>query len=317
MSTLDRIEAAFDAAVTSARARSKLFDRLWAARERFEGVLGSRLAAAISYYAFFAAFALALLAYSILGFFLRYNLDVYAVVDEFLEQNLPWLEPATIEGNKGKVGFIGLVGLIFTGVGWVEAIRSSVRQIFCVEQQPGNPIVRWLVDLAVLAGLFALLGLSLTAAYGLEWLLEQLTGGRSIMMTVVGWVISVLLNVVLVAALINGVPRLRLPVRQQITPVLVVALGITVLNSLGQALIGRVSGNPAYAVVAGAVGLLLYLYLFNQMILYGAAFIATSPFAEPLDPVAGASGASGSSSAFGASGDDGTRGVDPAAARGA
>ena len=35
--------------------------------ERFDEVLGSRLAAAISYYGFFAAFALAVVVYSILG----------------------------------------------------------------------------------------------------------------------------------------------------------------------------------------------------------------------------------------------------------
>jgi membrane protein len=287
VNALDRIEAAFDAAVSSARARSRIFDRFWIARDRYEGVLGGRLAAAISYYAFFAVFALALLAYSVLGFLLQYNVDVFSAVDSFLNQNLPWLEPATIQGSRGKVGFIGLVGLIVTGVGWIEAIRSSIRQIFCLEQQPGHPVIRWLADLAVLVGLFALLGVSLTAVYGLEWVLGWLAGGPSPALTLASWLLSVLLNLVLAAALINGVPRIRLSLRQQIRPVLVVAVAITLLNSLGQWVIERVRENAAYTVVAGAVGLLLYLYLFNQILLFGAAIIATSPHARrPRDLMA-------------------------------
>lgn len=282
MTVLDRIEAAYDAAVASARARSRIFDRLWSARERYEGVIGGRLAAAIAYYAFFAVFALALLAYSVLGYLLQ-NDAVFQAVNAFLEQNLPWLEPATIEGGRGKVGLIGLVGFVITGVGWVEAIRSSVRQIFCLEQQPGHPIVRWLADLAVLVALFALLGVSLTAVYGVEWFLESLVGWPSRWMTAVSWLLAGAVNVVLAGALISGVPRIRLTVRQQVTPVLLVGLGITLLNSLGQFVIELVRDNPAYTVVAGAVGLLLYLYLFNQTLLYGAALVATSPHAKVRD----------------------------------
>jgi membrane protein len=177
--------------------------------------------------------------------------------------------------------------LIVTGVGWIEAIRSSVRQIFDLEQQPGHPVIRWLADLAALAGLFVLMGVSLTAVYGLEWLLGWLAGGPSPALTLASWLLSVLLNVVLVAALINGVPRIRLSLRQQIRPVLLVAVAITLLNSLGQWVIERVRENAAYTVVAGAVGLLLYLYLLNQILLFGAAIIATSPHARrPRDLMA-------------------------------
>jgi membrane protein len=79
----------------------------------------------------------------------------------------------------------------------------------------------------------------------------------------------------------------RLPIRRQVSPVLFVGLGITLLNGVGQWVIARVSGNPAYTVVAGAVGLLLYLYLLNQCLLFGAALIATSRHGQVIDLAAG------------------------------
>ena len=61
------------------------------------------------------------------------------------------------------IGVVGLVILLFTGVGWIEAIRSSQRLIYGLEQQPGNFVIRWLVDVAVLVGIFLLIGASVAA----------------------------------------------------------------------------------------------------------------------------------------------------------
>jgi membrane protein len=89
--------------------------------------------------------------------------------------------------------------------------------------------------------------------------------------------------VVLASALMGGVPRLHLPVRRLAPAVLFVATGITVLNTLGQEVIDRARENPAFTVVTGAVGLLLYLYLFNHVLLFGAALMATSPHGKVRD----------------------------------
>jgi membrane protein len=267
----------------AARRRSPRFNHVWCAADRFGEVLGGRLAAAIAYYAFFAVFALALLAYSVLGFMLQYNPDVFNAVDDFLRLNLPWLKPETIRGSRGKVGVIGLIGFVITGVAWIEAIRSSQRSMHGVKEQPGNLFTRRVVDLVILIGLFVLLGASLAVAYALEALVGWLAGGPSPALTAVGWVLAVVVNVVLASALMGGVPRLHLPVRRLAPAVLFVATGITVLNTLGQEVIDQARANPAYGVFTGAVGLLLYLYLFNQLLLFGAALMATSPHGKVRD----------------------------------
>ncbi|MGW1057103.1 YhjD/YihY/BrkB family envelope integrity protein [Micromonospora rubida] len=284
MNVIGRIEAGIGRRVDAARRRSRTFDHLWRAGALYGEVLAARLAAAIAYYGFFAVFALALVAYSIFGAILEDNDEISASAAGFLRENLPFLDPAQIAQSSGTVGVIGLVILAFTGIGWVEAIRSSQRLIYGLNQQPGNLVVRRLVDLGVLVLVFVMLGVSVAAVDTLESLLRFLLRSTgSVGLTVVSAALSVLVNAVLATALLVVVPRLRMSRRRLRPVVFVVAVGITLLNTLGRYYVVRTERNPAYTVVAGAVGVLLYLYLLNQLVLFGAALAATSPYGRVVD----------------------------------
>jgi membrane protein len=52
---------------------------------------------------------------------------------------------------------------------------------------------------------------------------------------------------------------------------------------VGRSFVGLVQDNPAYGLVASAVGVLVYLYVFNQLLLFGAAWAATSPHGRVVD----------------------------------
>src|SRR5258705_12759801 len=67
VSFVAQIEASVDRTIAGARKRWGVVDHAWLALDRFVDVLAGRLAAAISYYAFFAAFSLGVFGYSILG----------------------------------------------------------------------------------------------------------------------------------------------------------------------------------------------------------------------------------------------------------
>ncbi|GAA4695190.1 YihY/virulence factor BrkB family protein [Phytohabitans rumicis] len=284
MNIVARTVTGISGGLTAFRRRSAAFDHLWRALDRYGEVLAGRLAAAIAYYGFFAVFALGLVAYWAFGFVLNRNEALREAVDKFLNQNLPFLQLEQIQESSGTVGIVGLATLVLTGIGWVEAIRSSQRAIYGVPQQPGNLIIRRVVDLAVLLGVFLLLALSVAAVDGLEALLRWLIGdGGSTFLTVVSWALAVAFNVVLATALLVAVPRLRMHPRRLLPAVLVVAIGITVLNTLGREYIVRIDRNPAYTVVTGAVGLLIYLYLLNQLLLFGAALAATSTHGKVTD----------------------------------
>ena len=284
MNTIDRAYDATEARIMAFRYRSPYFDHLCRALLRYDSVQGGRLAAAIAYYGFFAIFALLLIGYSIFGFLLTNNVELLDLVEDFLHANLPFLDVQAILESKASVGMVGLIGLTFTGIGWVEAIRSSQRLIWQLREQPGYIGVRQAVDLMVLVGLMLLLALTQLAVYGLERLLNWLAGGGfATTLSLVSWTLTLAVNMLLAAALLAAVPRLRMTARRMAPPVLQVGIGIMLLNTIGKTFVEIVQRNPAYGLVGSAVGALVYLYVFNQLLLFGAAWAATSPHGRVVD----------------------------------
>lgn len=273
-----RLTGRYERAVSDVRERSRLVDHAFRAKDRYIDAFGGRLAAAIAYYGFFATFALGVVAYSVLGFLLERNLDLRGTVDEFLQENLPVIQVDQISAGSGAAGWFGLVALVFAGVAWVEALRSSQRRIWEREQKPGNMFLRRGIDVPVMAGLAILLGLSILIASGIERLLAGIP-----ILEHLGWLLQIGVNVLVAIALLAALPRLRISPGRLLPPAVVVAVGIFALNSLGGIYIERVRENAAYAVVTTAAGLLVYLYLFHQLVLAGAAWMATSEEGRVVD----------------------------------
>lgn len=281
MNPVDRAYTAVESQLLRLRVRSKYFDHFSRAILRFWDVQGGRLAAAIAYYGFFAVFALLLIGYSIFGILLKNNVALFDAVSDFLRLNLPFLDVAAILESGKTVGIVGIVGLTFTGIAWVEAIRSSQRLIWQLNEQPGYIGVRQALDLLVMLGILLLLALSQIAVYGVEKILDWLAEG--LLRATISMLLTVAVNMLLATALLTAVPRLRMTVRRMVPPVLQVGVGITLLNTVGKSFVGVVERNPAYGLVGSAVGVLVYLYVFNQLLLFGAAWAATSPHGRVVD----------------------------------
>jgi len=291
---IDRAVAAWDSAIDRSRAKSPGFDHVWQARGRYQSMYGPRLAAAIAYYGFFAAFAVGLLGYSILGFVLGNNTAVVGTVDLYLQRNLPFLNPSAIQAARNTVAVIGLLGLLFAGIGWIDSMRSSQRAMWGLQQHPGNFVVRWLVDLAILLGLGVLLGLGLYASSGLEELVGLAlgavgapTGTVRLAQDWLGYALNLALNLLMSAGLLIAVPRLWASPNRMVGPTILVGVGLTMLTTIGRLYIAHTERNPAYKVAGAAVGLLLFLNLFSQLLLFGSAVAATSPRGRVRDLAGG------------------------------
>jgi membrane protein len=115
-----------------ARRRHGWLDHLVRAWVRYDQADGGRLAAAVTYYAFFATFALALLGFAVFGFLLD-DPVVLRSVQRYLAQNLPSLDTQALRHARGTVGVIAFVGLPVTGWFWVDALRSSIRKVWGVQ----------------------------------------------------------------------------------------------------------------------------------------------------------------------------------------
>src|SRR5690349_21182222 len=219
----------------TARRRYGWLDHLVRAAVRYDQADGGRLAAAVTYYAFFATFALALLGFAVFGFLLD-DPVVLRSVQRYLAQNLPSLDPQALRHARGTVGVIAFVGLPVTGWFWVDALRSSIRKVWGLPEYPGAIYVRVLVDLLVLAGLGLLLAASLAVAFVTTALANRLVNAAGTgdalaqwLLAAVALVLGVGVNAVLSVAVLTGLPRLRMPLRRVLGPALLVAVGLELL----------------------------------------------------------------------------------------
>lgn len=273
--------------------RNRWLDHAIRAGVRYDRADGGRLAAAVTYYAFFATFALALLGFAVFGFVLD-NPAVLHAVQRYLAQNLPRLDVQSLRHARGTVGLIAFVALPVTGWFWVDALRSSIRKVWQLPEYPGTFVVRVSFDLIVLVGLGLLLAFSLAVAFVSTALAGRLVdaSGAGILparwlLAAIGFVFGVGVNTLLSIAVLTGLPRLRMPLRRVLGPALLVAAGLEVLQSLGRLYVQRAEANPTYQVVAGAVGLLVFLNVVNQLVLFAAALTATATTGRVTDLAAG------------------------------
>lgn len=282
---VDRFHDRYQRVIAYLRDRSPLFDHFWLAKERYGDVLGGRLSAAIAYYGFFAVFALTAVVYTIVIDVFSGSANMVADVDSFLARYFTTLNIEALKDNVGNIRAVGLISLVLAGVGWVDAWRSSLRAIWGLDQHPGNFLLLRLVDLGTLIVFGLMMGISLGVTDGLERLFQLIADGadKTVWFRTGVLTLTFVINMVIAFGLMTILPRMHLTIRRLLPSIVAIAIGLTVLNWAGRALVLRTEHNPAYAVVASSVGLLVYLYLFNQIVLWAAAWAATAQNGRVFD----------------------------------
>jgi membrane protein len=285
------------AAWMRARHRHGWLDHLARAAVRYDQADGGRLAAAMTYYAFFATFALALLSFAAFGFVLDDPVVLHSV-QRYLAENLPRVDVLALRHARRTVGVIGFIGLPISGWFWIDALRSSIRAIWRLPEYPGKLFVRVLIDLLVLIGLGLLLAASLAVVFATTALAGRLVTAAGVdaaaarwLLGTLGFVLGIGVNTLLSIAVLTGLPRLHMPLRRVLGPALFVAAGLELLKTLGRLYVHRTETNATYLVVAGAVGLLVFLNVVNQLILFAATLAATSTAGQVTDLATGTSDA--------------------------
>ena len=269
------------------RRRVGWVDHLVRAGLRYDEADGGRLSAAVTYYSFFATFALGLLGFAVFGFFFD-DAAVLDSVQRYFAHDLPNLDVRALLDARSTAGVIAFIGLPITGWFWVDVLRSSIRRIWQLPEYPGKLAVRILVDILVLAGLGLLLAASLLVAYGTSMVANRVVGAADAGVTPSRWLLSavgfflvIAVNTILVGGALTGLPRIRMPLRRLLGPAVLVAVGLELLKTLGRLYVERTEANPTYQLVAGSVGLLVFLNALNQMLLFAAALTATSATGQP------------------------------------
>src|SRR5690606_14735432 len=125
---------------------------------------------------------------------------------------LPVIDIGVLEDSRQSVTIFAGIALVVAGVAWVQSVRAAIRLVWDLDAQPGNPILRWIIDLLVLIGLSLLLLVTITATAGAEAVLalldlDHLEGRPALLIRGVSVLVGLVANALLAAVLLQALPR--------------------------------------------------------------------------------------------------------------
>ena len=273
-----------DTSITDLTARSWWF----VARKTAHEFLRDRspdLAAALTYYAVLALFPAAIALISLVGLVGEGRSSVDAVLDVMRDVGAGsvagTLEPTLVELSKGTgAGWafvLGLAGALWSASGYVGAFGRAVNEMYDVRE--GRPIWKLrpvtILLTAVLLVLSALTLLGLVVSGSVAEAIGSVLGVGDTTVTLWGiakWPVMLLVVAVIVALLYWGTPNVRYPRFRWISPgaatAIVAWIVLSALFGLYVSTFG--SFSKTYGSLAGAIVFLLWLWLTNLALLFGA-----------------------------------------------
>ncbi|WP_449061866.1 YihY/virulence factor BrkB family protein [Planomonospora algeriensis] len=278
------------------RIRWPWLDHLIRTVQRYQIQSGDRLAGAVTYFAFLSFFPIIALAFAVAGFLLseRPNAEdtLRKAIDEYLPGLAAKLPIDQIADARTGAGIVGLLGLLYAGLGAIDALRGALREISMTTEPPLGFLPGKLRDLAalVLVGFTMILSVVVggvaTQASGMVagWLglAESFAGTGTIWLA--GLAVSVAADTVVFLIVLGWLGRSAQPFRVVLRGALLGAVAFGLLKQLAAFLLSFTLNNPVYGVFAVMVGLLIWINFSARVVMYAAAWTATASLGPPPEP---------------------------------
>lgn len=266
--------------------------------QRFSARNGSVLAAGASYQALFAIFAAVYVAFAAVGVWLGGNAEAVDRLIGLINRYLPGIisdsPGAAISRDTvhqvatqsvttlGITAIVALLVVMWTAVAWIGSIRTTIRDIFGLPAERGNPVLLVIRDFvaafcfALLLLIGAVLGTAGTSA--LSWVFSLLGLTDSVWLSLVGSAVAIavmfVVDSITLIMMYRFLTGLALSTRDVLSGSLLGAAAITVLQLAFGFLIGKTPNNPLLVTFAVLIGLLLWIRLVMMAILLSAAWVA-------------------------------------------
>jgi membrane protein len=257
--------------------------QLWRSWKWYGERRGNRLAGATTFYGFISMFPLIVLAAAIVGKLLSES--AVEKLEQSLTKNLPVvgdkIDIDALIANAGTIGLISAVVLLFTGLGWVDAMRASIRSMHGLDDQPGNIAQRKITDLGALLGLGLIFVVATATSSVLSGLSDRVVDWLDIDGTwLADWglrgisaLLGILTGAVLFLYLQTALPRIMLPRKVATIAALVGGVVFFLAQKLGNLYVDHViRNNAAYGALALPLALLVWIYLLVRIVMMIAAW---------------------------------------------
>ncbi|GII75560.1 hypothetical protein Sru01_05420 [Sphaerisporangium rufum] len=294
-----RIEAAKErgrAATEHYRIRWAWFDHLLRTVHRYQSQRGDRLAGGITYFAFLSFFPLLALAFALAGYVVAVRADLRDVIIYTINRQLPGLADQVNIGQLAEArrgaGVIGLLGLLYAGLGAIDALREALREMVVSCEEPLNWFLGKLRDLVALlliggAGVLSVLvgGFAVQATGTvLGWIGLGDSMVATVLVRTAGVVMSVVADMLVFLIILTWLGKVGKPLITVLKGALLGAIGFGLLKQLATLLLAHTLTNPIYGAFAVVVGLLVWINLAARLSLYVAAWTSTADGAPPPEP---------------------------------
>jgi membrane protein len=292
--TVTKVESRVRSLVRRARARWPVVDHGGRAVAHYGEVLGSQLAAGVTYFAFLSFFPLIALGFAVVGFVVAYVPAAAEALTSALSEFLPGLvgdgrgqiNVEQIASAKAGAGIIGLVGLLYSGLGAVSALRTALHGVFNPgeKEEQRNLVVGKGLDLLVLVvvGLVGVVSVSVgsvvTAMTGevVAWVGLDDVPGSGLLLWLLASVVGIGSMTLAFFTMYRLLPKNAGRSGDLLKGALIAAVGFEVLKQVAGLLLGQVTSNALYGAFAVMVALLMWMNYTSRLAVLGATWAATA-----------------------------------------
>jgi membrane protein len=272
-----------------------LLDHAVRTQQHYSRVNAGSQAGAVTYFAFLSFFPLLALAFFVVGWIARYFPEAQNNLVDSIEQVFPGMIGTdqgqvsldAIQRAAATVGIIGIVTLIYSGLGWLSGMRTALRVVFelPLSTRPSYFIGKlWDLLTLVVVGTTLLVSVALsgvvtrfsTQLLDLLGLDHDLSWSVEVAAVVVAMVANTLLFFVLFAVL----ARPPTPRRALWRGAFLGSIAFEILQQLSSFLLAATHRSPAFQAFGIALILLIWINYFSRVVMYAAAWAHTAPSAR-------------------------------------
>jgi membrane protein len=235
-------------------------------QSRYGELKGNNLSAAVAFQSFLSLFPLLLVLIAVIGLLARSEVDVGGAIIRNLGLSGEAAKTvtnaiATAAKNPKATGPIGLAGLLWSGLGLVDAFQYALDQVWQVE---ARGIKDKVVGMLWLGGAVVLF----VAASAVTTVVNWLPGYAAALGIAAGLVV----NFALWMWTFKVLPNRKLPWRALVPGALVGAVGMEALKVAGAIYVPRAvaSSSALYGTLGVVLAVLAWLFLFSRLVVYAS-----------------------------------------------
>ncbi|MBL3667866.1 YihY/virulence factor BrkB family protein [Streptomyces sp. M2CJ-2] len=258
----------------------------WRSYERLDRVHWTRLAAAMTFTSFVALFPLLTVAAAIGAAAL--GQEQQDTLQEKITQQVPGISDQLDIGglveNAGTVGLIAGAVLLFIGISWAGSMRECLRAVWELPDEEENPALRKAKDAGVLVGLGGAVLITLGASVVASAMVGRISraigleegGWGGIVLHVAAFAVAVGADFLLLLYVLTLLPGVEPARRRLVVAALIGAVGFELLKLLLSGYLQGVAAKSMYGAFGVPVALLLWINFTAKLVLFCAAWTATT-----------------------------------------